>query len=137
MAVAVEENTDALIAVARILLRRLRPHESVGRPWCNRGRRGRLSATAGTEPVPAMPYAGGSILSDGLARSTVTSAKRSESPMTGPLSDEDFAHIVGLVPLVSIDLIIRDANGNVLVALRTNEPAKGVYFVPGGRIMAT
>lgn len=51
------------------------------------------------------------------------------------LSDDDeFAHIVRLAPLVSIDLIIRAAKQNVLVALRTNEPARGVYFVPGGRI---
>jgi colanic acid biosynthesis protein WcaH len=50
------------------------------------------------------------------------------------LSDKEFSNIVRLAPLVSIDLIIRDINRNVLVALRTNEPAKGVYFVPGGCI---
>jgi colanic acid biosynthesis protein WcaH len=69
-----------------------------------------------------------------LRRSTLTLAKRSDSCMSTPLSDDDFSQIVRLVPLVSIDLIIRDANRNVLVALRTNEPAKGVYFVPGGCI---
>ena len=41
------------------------------------------------------------------------------------LSDDDeFAQIVRLAPLVSIDLIIRDAKQNALVALRRNEPAK-------------
>jgi colanic acid biosynthesis protein WcaH len=50
------------------------------------------------------------------------------------LSDDEFAHVVRLAPLVSVDLIIRDAKQNVLVALRTNEPAKGAYFVPGGCI---
>jgi colanic acid biosynthesis protein WcaH len=35
-------------------------------------------------------------------------------------------------PLVSIDLIIRDPDRRVLVGLRTNEPAKGKWFVPGG-----
>jgi colanic acid biosynthesis protein WcaH len=49
-------------------------------------------------------------------------------------TEEEFAHIVRLAPLVSIDLIIRDSEKKVLVALRTNEPAKGVYFVPGGCI---
>jgi colanic acid biosynthesis protein WcaH len=49
-------------------------------------------------------------------------------------SDDEFAHIVRLAPLVSIDLIIRDNEQKVLVALRTNEPAKGAYFVPGGCI---
>lgn len=39
-----------------------------------------------------------------------------------------------LAPLVSIDLVIRDRNGKALLGLRINEPAKGFYFVPGGRI---
>jgi len=46
----------------------------------------------------------------------------------------DFAHIVRFTPLVSIDLILRDPEDAVLVGLRTNEPAKGMWFVPGGRI---
>src|SRR5262249_22225690 len=69
-----------------------------------------------------------------LGRSTLTLAKRSDSRMTAPLSDDDFSQIVRLAPLVSVDLILRDAGRNVLVALRTNEPAKGFYFVPGGCI---
>ncbi|MCL2384530.1 MAG: GDP-mannose mannosyl hydrolase [Alphaproteobacteria bacterium] len=51
-----------------------------------------------------------------------------------PLPDDDFAHIVRFAPLVSIDLIIRDPEGRVLLGLRTNEPAKDTYFVPGGII---
>ena len=54
--------------------------------------------------------------------------------MTRIVDEDDFAQVVRLAPLVSIDLIIRDPNQNVLVGLRTNEPAKGFYFVPGGRI---
>lgn len=50
------------------------------------------------------------------------------------LSREDFAQVVRLTPLVSIDLVIRDPEGSALVGLRTNEPAKGTYFVPGGVI---
>ena len=50
------------------------------------------------------------------------------------LSDDEFARIVRYAPLVSIDLIIRDIKGNVLLGLRTNEPAKGTFFVPGGVI---
>jgi colanic acid biosynthesis protein WcaH len=46
----------------------------------------------------------------------------------------DFSHVVRFTPLVSIDLILRDPEGAVLVGLRTNEPAKGFWFVPGGRI---
>jgi len=54
--------------------------------------------------------------------------------MSSALSHEEFTHVARLAPLVSIDIIVRDANRNVLVALRTNEPAKGTYFVPGGCI---
>jgi GDP-mannose mannosyl hydrolase len=54
--------------------------------------------------------------------------------MAAPLSDEQFAHVVRFAPLVSIDLIIRDHDHKVLVGLRNNEPAKGLYFVPGGCI---
>ena len=52
--------------------------------------------------------------------------------MSRSLSDDEFAQVVRLAPLISIDIIIRDPKQNVLVALRNNEPAKGVYFVPGG-----
>jgi colanic acid biosynthesis protein WcaH len=50
------------------------------------------------------------------------------------MAPAEFAQVVRLTPLVSIDLILRDPEGKVLVGLRTNEPAKGLWFVPGGRI---
>jgi colanic acid biosynthesis protein WcaH len=50
------------------------------------------------------------------------------------LSTLDFLEVVRLTPLVSIDLIITDAQGRVLVGRRLNRPARGVWFVPGGRI---
>jgi GDP-mannose mannosyl hydrolase len=50
------------------------------------------------------------------------------------LKNDDFAHIVRHAPLVSIDIIIKDDEYNVLVGLRTNEPAKDCYFIPGGII---
>ena len=50
------------------------------------------------------------------------------------LGPEEFLQVVELTPLVSIDLIVRDADGRVLLGRRTNEPAKGFWFVPGGRI---
>jgi len=45
-----------------------------------------------------------------------------------------FAEIVEHTPLVSIDLIVRNRRGEVLLGLRNNEPAKDCWFVPGGRI---
>jgi colanic acid biosynthesis protein WcaH len=50
------------------------------------------------------------------------------------LPPEDFAAIVRLTPLVSMDLIVRDREGRILLGRRVNEPARGAYFVPGGRI---
>lgn len=52
----------------------------------------------------------------------------------GRLDEKTFARIVRNSPLVSIDLILRDLEGSVLLGLRNNEPAKGFYFVPGGVI---
>lgn len=52
-----------------------------------------------------------------------------------PLLPRDvFATVVANAPLVAIDLIVKDAQGAVLLGLRNNPPAKGYWFVPGGRI---
>lgn len=48
------------------------------------------------------------------------------------LTREDFLQVVRNAPLVSIDLIVRDAGGMVLLGLRSNRPARGWWFVPGG-----
>lgn len=45
-----------------------------------------------------------------------------------------FMEVVRRTPLVAIDLIIRDAHARVLLGLRKNAPARGCWFVPGGRI---
>ncbi|HZZ14091.1 MAG TPA: GDP-mannose mannosyl hydrolase [Paraburkholderia sp.] len=50
------------------------------------------------------------------------------------LHDIDFLDVVRLTPLVSIDLIVCDDEGRVLVGRRRNRPARGTWFVPGGRI---
>ncbi|MBM7072037.1 GDP-mannose mannosyl hydrolase [Shewanella sp. 202IG2-18] len=46
-----------------------------------------------------------------------------------------FKTIVKNTPLISIDLIIKNKKGDVLLGLRTNRPAKDYWFVPGGRIL--
>lgn len=58
-------------------------------------------------------------------------ADRSGSP---PLPREQFLEVVARAPLVSIDLIVRDGDGRVLLGLRRNAPARGWWFVPGGAI---
>jgi colanic acid biosynthesis protein WcaH len=50
------------------------------------------------------------------------------------LSTKAYAKIVRQTPLVSIDLILRDAQDRVLLGRRVNPPAQGWWFVPGGRI---
>ena len=50
------------------------------------------------------------------------------------LSKKDWLEVVQRAPLVSIDLIVRDEQGRVLLGLRTNEPARDTWFVPGGVI---
>jgi colanic acid biosynthesis protein WcaH len=44
----------------------------------------------------------------------------------------NFAQVIRNTPLVAIDVIIRNPDQCVLTGLRTNEPAKGKCFVPGG-----
>lgn len=50
------------------------------------------------------------------------------------LDDEAFLKVIETMPLVSIDLIIRNEQGQVLLGKRVNRPAAGFWFVPGGRI---
>ena len=50
------------------------------------------------------------------------------------LPDETFKSIIQHTPLISIDLIVRNEQGHVLLGKRVNAPAKGYWFVPGGRV---
>jgi len=57
---------------------------------------------------------------------------------TGPVDPgyiprEDWETVVRSVPIVSVDLVVLTDDGVVLTK-RTNEPAKGQWFVPGGRV---
>ncbi len=52
----------------------------------------------------------------------------------GVLAQAEFRQAVEMLPLVSIDLLLRDAAGRYLTGLRANPPAQGAWFVPGGRI---
>ncbi|MEO7403196.1 MAG: GDP-mannose mannosyl hydrolase [Burkholderiales bacterium] len=50
------------------------------------------------------------------------------------LPREIFATVVRHTPLVSIDLVVRDASGRMLVGWGRNRPARESWFVPGARI---
>ena len=64
-------------------------------------------------------------------------ADANDAPRAPPalLSHDELRQVVRLAPLIAIDLIIRNAQGEVLLGLRNNEPAKGWYFVPGGIVL--
>jgi colanic acid biosynthesis protein WcaH len=51
------------------------------------------------------------------------------------LAENTFKTIVASTPLVSIDLLVRDLQGHILLGKRVNRPAQGAWFVPGGRVL--
>ncbi|MCV5153638.1 GDP-mannose mannosyl hydrolase, partial [Escherichia coli] len=50
------------------------------------------------------------------------------------LRQEDFATVVRSTPLVCLDFIVENSRGEFLLGKRTNRPAQGYWFVPGGRV---
>lgn len=50
------------------------------------------------------------------------------------LDKSTFTTVIDSAPLVSIDLVVLDNDGNALLGERLNRPAQGYWFVPGGRI---
>jgi colanic acid biosynthesis protein WcaH len=50
------------------------------------------------------------------------------------LHGDEFVDVIRRTPLVSIDLVLFDPDGRALLGKRTNRPARGFWFVPGGRI---
>lgn len=53
---------------------------------------------------------------------------------TGRLSLNEYTQACALTQINSIDLLVQNEKGEFLVGLRKNPPAKGSYFVPGGRV---
>lgn len=48
---------------------------------------------------------------------------------------DTFKSVVASAPLISMDLIVMNGSGQVLLGYRNNRPAQGYWFVPGGRIL--
>jgi colanic acid biosynthesis protein WcaH len=48
---------------------------------------------------------------------------------------EEYLELVRNAPIVSIDLIVRNTRGEVLLGWRNNRPAASCWFVPGGRVL--
>lgn len=51
-----------------------------------------------------------------------------------PLPIAEFSAACAALPLVSIDLVLSNSRGQLLLGLRNNAPARGCWFTPGGRI---
>lgn len=50
------------------------------------------------------------------------------------LPKEQYIQVVKNTPLISIDLVIENPEGKILLGYRLNNPAKNKWFVPGGVI---
>lgn len=50
------------------------------------------------------------------------------------LALKDFKQVVEHAPLFAIDLVVVNDKNQILVGERLNAPAKGSWFVPGGRV---
>ncbi|PSU88001.1 GDP-mannose mannosyl hydrolase [Photobacterium kishitanii] len=55
--------------------------------------------------------------------------------MTQRLDKQTFQTVVAHTPLISLDLIVENIDGQVLLGQRLNKPAQGYWFVPGGRVL--
>jgi colanic acid biosynthesis protein WcaH len=53
----------------------------------------------------------------------------------GWLDATSFKTVVAATPLISIDLLVENEQGEYLLGLRNNRPAQGYWFVPGGRVL--
>lgn len=56
------------------------------------------------------------------------------SDLSGFLNKADFMSLIRNGPLVSLDILITNSEGNFLFGKRKNSPAKGSFFFPGGRL---
>ena len=52
----------------------------------------------------------------------------------GWLSDSAFRQVLAHTPLVSLDFVVTNPQGEWLLGQRVNRPAQGCWFVPGGRV---
>jgi colanic acid biosynthesis protein WcaH len=50
------------------------------------------------------------------------------------LNNKQFKTLIESAPLISIDLIVKNKKGEILLGKRVNRPAKNHWFVPDGRI---
>jgi colanic acid biosynthesis protein WcaH len=50
------------------------------------------------------------------------------------IPDDLYRRILPVLPIPCVDLLVVDRGGRVLLVKRRNEPAKGLWWIPGGRV---
>lgn len=50
------------------------------------------------------------------------------------VDQQEYERFIAVFPRVCVDILVRDERGRVLLLRRTNEPAMGQWWFPGGRI---
>ncbi len=48
---------------------------------------------------------------------------------------EQYQHIIKVLPILCVDVVIKDARGKYLLIKRANEPRQGQWWVIGGRLL--
>lgn len=51
------------------------------------------------------------------------------------LSDAEYKRVMETMPVVCVDCLVRNGKGEFLLVRRRNEPLKGEFWVPGGRLL--
>ena len=54
---------------------------------------------------------------------------------TRPIPDRLYRQILENMPIVCVDVVVRDAHSRVLLVHRDTEPAKDTWWLPGGRLL--
>jgi len=55
--------------------------------------------------------------------------------VTKRIPEKTYKKIHSLIPVPCVDVLITDGRGNFLLAKRKNNPEKGKWFFPGGRVL--
>ncbi len=50
------------------------------------------------------------------------------------IPEESYQQLCRSMPLACVDLLVVDEGGRVLLLMRTNQPARGQWWFPGGRV---
>jgi len=51
------------------------------------------------------------------------------------IPEEEYARILEVLPILCVDIAVRNSKGEYLLVKRGNEPLKGEWWVPGGRVL--